>query len=143
MPAQKRVEGLTILGRKKKGFPRSPEKATLETFQNPYPEREYWITFHCPEFTSLCPVTGQPDFGVIKIRYIPNRRCIEAKSLKLYLFSFRNVAIFNEEAANKILDDLVKACRPKKAEIIGEFNPRGGIHITVQATYPHSESTGR
>ena len=143
MPERKRVEGLTLLGRKKKGFPRSPEKASLETFRNPYPKRQYWITFHCPEFTSLCPVTGQPDFGVIEIRYIPNKRCIEAKSLKLYLFSYRNVAMFNEEAINKILDDLVKAVRPREAEIIGEFNPRGGMRITVQATYPHSESTGR
>ena len=131
----RRGEKLTLLGRKIAGYPSSPQEARLETFENQYPGRDYWITFDCPEFTSLCPRTGQPDFGTITIRYIPDKKCLEAKSLKLYLFSYRGMEIFNEDAVNKILDDLVKACRPRKAEVIGEFYPRGGICITVEANY--------
>jgi 7-cyano-7-deazaguanine reductase len=133
---EKRIDlgKLTILGRKT-SYPDSPEKAKLETFKNEYPGRDYWITFHCPEFTSLCPKTNQPDFGVIKIRYIPQKKCLEAKSLKLYLFSYRNIGVFNEHTVNRILDDIVKSCKPRRAEVTGEFNPRGGINITVEATY--------
>lgn len=128
--------GLTLLGRKIGHFPASPDEARLEAFENKYPRRDYWIHFECPEFTSLCPITGQPDFGIIMIDYIPNRRCLESKSLKLYLFSFRNFGTFYEEAVNRILDDLVKACRPRKARVTGKFNPRGGIALTVTAGYP-------
>ena len=132
---EKRIDlnKLTILGRKIP-YPTSPEKAKLETFKNEE-KRDYWVTFHCPEFTSLCPKTNQPDFGTIKIRYIPDKECLEAKSLKLYLFSYRNIRIFNEYAVNRILNDIVKACKPRRAEVSGEFNPRGGIRITVEATY--------
>ncbi len=134
--AEKKIDPgkLTILGRKAP-YPASPEKAKLETFENKYRARDYWVTFHCPEFTSLCPKTNQPDFGTLKIRYIPDKRCLEAKSLKLYLFSYRNMGIFNEHLVNRILDDIVKASRPRRAEVSGEFNPRGGINITVEASY--------
>ncbi len=133
--AKIRGEELTLLGRKITGFPSSPQEAKLEIFENRYPGRDYWVTFHCPEFTSLCPRTGQPDFGTIKIRYIPDKKCLEAKSLKLYLFSYRDTGIFNEDAVNKILDDIVKACRPRKTEVTGEFHPRGGMSITVEVSY--------
>lgn len=132
----KKVNKLTLLGKEIKGHPPSPDKATLETFANKHPERDYWITLHCPEFTSLCPKTAQPDFGTITIKYIPDKKVLEAKSLKLYLFSFRNIGIFNEDAVNKILDAIVKACSPRRVEVSGEFRPRGGISITVKAVYP-------
>lgn len=130
-----RGEELTLLGRKITGYPSSPQEARLESFENQYPGRDYRITFHCPEFTSLCPRTAQPDFGTIEIRYIPDKKCLEAKSLKLYLFSYRDVGIFNEDVVNKILDDIVSVCRPRKAEVTGEFYPRGGICISVEASY--------
>ncbi|MBT9132406.1 NADPH-dependent 7-cyano-7-deazaguanine reductase QueF [candidate division NPL-UPA2 bacterium Unc8] len=131
---------LTFLGKKIRGYPSSPDEASLETFVNKYSKRDYWITFHCPEFTSICPETAQPDFGTITIRYIPDKKCLEAKSLKLYLFSFRSVGIFNEDAVNKILDAVIKASSPRRAEVSGEFRPRGGISITVRATYPNLTS---
>ncbi len=131
----RRGEEVTLLGRKTTGYPSSPQEARLETFENQYPGRDYRVTFDCPEFTAICPRTSQPDFGIIKIQYIPDRKCLEAKSLKLYLFSYRGIGIFNEDAVNKILDDIVEACHPRKAEVIGEFYPRGGICITVEASY--------
>lgn len=138
----RRGEELTLLGRKITGYPSSPQEARLETFENQYLERDYWITFDCPEFSSLCPRTGQPDFGTITIQYIPDKKCLEAKSLKLYLFSYRNIGIFNEDVVNKILDDIVKACCPREAEVIGEFYPRGGIYITVEASYSKRKRGG-
>ncbi len=129
-------EDLTILRAGERDYPASPDEAKLETFENRHPERDYWITLDCPEFTSLCPVTNQPDFGRITIRYVPDSRCIESKSLKLYIFSFRSHNTFHEEAVNRILDDLVKACAPRKAIVEGAFNPRGGISITVTAEHP-------
>jgi 7-cyano-7-deazaguanine reductase len=98
--------------------------------------REYEITFDCPEFTALCPITGQPDFGRIEIRYVPDRECLESKSLKLYLFAFRNQGTFHEAVVNRILDDVVKAIRPRKAVVLGDFNARGGIALRVEATFP-------
>lgn len=103
----------------------------LETFPNPNPNRDYSIDFTCPEFTCLCPKTGQPDFATIKISYIPDELCIELKSLKLYLWSYRNEGAFHEGVTNKILDDLVFACKPRYAKIIGDFYVRGGIHTIV------------
>lgn len=126
---------LTILKRSQQRYPETPNEAKLETFANRYPDRDYWITFDCPEFTSLCPVTGQPDFGQLTIRYVPDERCIESKSLKLYLFSYRNYGTFHEEVVNRVLDDLVAACQPRKAVVVGEFLPRGGISIRVEAKY--------
>ncbi len=132
-PKNLKHEGLTLLNRNHKEYPVSPETAKLEFFENAYPNRDYVIEFDCPEFTSLCPVTGQPDFGHIKIRYIADRRCIESKSLKLYLFSFRNDNTFHEEAVNRILTDLVKVLSPRWMRVEGVFRPRGGIAISVVA----------
>jgi 7-cyano-7-deazaguanine reductase len=109
--------------------------AALETFPNPRPEREYEIEIRCPEFTSVCPKTGLPDFGEILIRYVPDRACIELKSLKHYLIDYRNQGIFYEAATNKILDDLVAACRPRRMTVTGAFSVRGGITTTVIAEY--------
>ena len=125
---------LTLLSRSHTEYPDTPDKAKLETFVNAYPQRDYEILFDCPEFTSLCPVTGQPDFGHIRVRYIADKRCIESKSLKLYLYSFRNHHTFHEEAVNRILTDLAKACKPRWMEVNGEFRPRGGISLTITAT---------
>ena len=130
---KRRLEGLTLLNRNHKEYPSSPENAKLEFFENAYPERNYVIEFDCPEFTSLCPVTGQPDFGHIKVRYIADKRCVESKSLKLYLFSFRNENTFHEEAVNRILSDLTKLLKPRWMRVEGVFRPRGGIAISVAA----------
>ncbi len=110
-------------------------QAKIETFPNPRPRREYLIKHVAPEFTSLCPRTGQPDFGTISVEYVADRLCIELKGLKLYLQSYRNRGIFYEDATNVILDDLAAACRPKWMKVTGEFNTRGGIHSVVTAEY--------
>ena len=107
----------------------------LETFENKHPGNDYWVQFNCPEFTSLCPITGQPDFAEIKIMYIPGRRMVESKSLKLYLFSFRNHGDFHEDCVNTIMKDLVKLMEPKYIEVVGLFTPRGGISIYPYANY--------
>jgi len=107
----------------------------LETFDNQYPDRDYTIEIVCPEFTSVCPRTGQPDFGTIKITYVPDRKCIELKSLKLYLQRYRNEGIFYENAANRILDDLAAVLEPRRIVLEASFRPRGGITTTVTATY--------
>ena len=130
-----RLKDLTLLSANERRYPASPEEARLETFENLYPQNDYVITFDCPEYTSLCPVTGQPDFGHIIIRYIADKRCVESKSLKLYLFSFRNSNTFHEESVNRILTDFVAACNPRKCEVVGLFRPRGGIAINVKATF--------
>jgi len=109
--------------------------SALETFPNPRPERAYEIAIECPEFTSMCPKTGLPDFGTIRIRYQPGESCIELKSLKYYLLSFRNQGIFYEAATNRILDDLVAACRPRRMTVVGDFTARGGITTAVTAEY--------
>jgi 7-cyano-7-deazaguanine reductase len=108
----------------------------LETFPNPNTERDYEIRFDCPEFTCLCPRTGQPDFATIRIRYVPAERCVELKSLKLYLWSFRNEGHFHEAVTNRILDDLVKALAPRSLTVVGDFLVRGGIHTVVEVRYP-------
>ena len=110
--------------------------ATIETFPSPRPDREFEIAISCPEFTSVCPKTGQPDFGTVTIRYVPDRACVELKSLKLYLIEYRNRGIFYEAAVNAILDDLVRACRPRRMEVEGAFTARGGITTTVVARTP-------
>ena len=115
---------------------KNQEIVEIETFPNPFPGRDYNIDMECPEFTCLCPKTGQPDFGILDISYIPNKLCIELKSLKIYLTSYRNEGGFHEKVVNIILDDLVSACKPKKMKIVGDFNVRGGIHTTV--TVEHS-----
>lgn len=107
----------------------------LDTFPNPEPGRDYEVACDCPEFTSLCPKTGQPDFGTIRIRYVPNKLCIELKSLKLYLWSYRNEGAFYEKVTNMILNDLVAACEPKWMQVVGDFNVRGGISTRVTVTH--------
>ena len=107
----------------------------LETFPNPNPERDYEIAFEAPEFTCLCPMTGQPDFATIRIRYTPDATCVELKSLKLYLWSFRDEGHFHEAVTNRILDDLVGALAPRRARVEGDFNVRGGIHTVVVAEF--------
>jgi len=130
------AKGLTLLGGGTLPTPPSPDQARLEAFPNPSPRRAYQITFDCPEFTSLCPVTGQPDFAHITIEYWPRRHCVESKALKLYLGSFRNQGCFAETIVNRILDDLVACCQPRRATVTGRFTPRGGIAIIVTATHP-------
>lgn len=115
----------------------------IEIFQNPAPKRDYEIHMECPEFTCLCPKTGQPDFAVIEITYIPDRLCIELKSLKLYLWSFRQEGAFHEKVINDILDDLVKACKPRFMRVVGDFNVRGGIHTSVSVEYSNKKSRAR
>lgn len=107
----------------------------IETFPNPRPGREYEIAISAPEFTSVCPITGQPDFGEIRITYVPDDLCIELKSFKLYIFAYRQRGIFYEAATNQILDDLVDACQPRRMTVVGDFTPRGGIKTAVTAAY--------
>jgi 7-cyano-7-deazaguanine reductase len=129
MPAK--LTGLTMLGRKV----RRPSKK-LEAFPNKYPGRDYRVVLETSEFTALCPITGQPDFGTITISYVPDRLVVESKSLKLYLWSFRNEGAFHEAVTNRILDDLVSALKPRKCEVVGDFLVRGGIHTVVVARFP-------
>ena len=116
----------------------NPEVQTseLETFPNPNPDRDYVIEIRCPEFTSVCPKTGQPDFGTITFNYVPDKVCVELKALKLYLQGYRSQGIFYEAVVNKILDDFVAACRPRRAKVAGDFSPRGGITSHISAEYP-------
>ena len=108
----------------------------LETFENAFPGREYWVEMTCPEFTCVCPMSGLPDFATLTIRYVPDKRCIELKSLKLWLVEFRDVGIFHENVVNHVLDVLVDACAPRQAVVVGKFNIRGGIKTTVTARHP-------
>ena len=107
----------------------------LETFENQHPDNDYWVRFNCPEFTTLCPITGQPDFAEIRISYVPDVRMVESKSLKLYLFSFRSHGDFHEDVVNAIMKDLIKLMDPKYIEVTGLFTPRGGISIFPYANY--------
>ena len=136
VPKKKRPGQLTLLGRSEVRLPASPAEARLETFQNPAPRRNYRIHFETDDFTSVCPITGQPDFARIEIDYVPDRLCVESKSLKFYLASYRNERAFNEAVTNRILDDFVKACAPREAIITAQFSARGGIALTIRAEYP-------
>lgn len=129
------LEGVTLLGEKKTVYPTDYAPQVLETFVNKHPEQDYLVTLNCPEFTSLCPKTGQPDFAKIIINYIPGERMVESKSLKLYLFSFRNHGDFHEDCINIIMKDLVKLMEPRYLEVVGIFTPRGGISIYPFANY--------
>ena len=129
------TKDLTLLGNKKTVYKDHYAPQVLETFINKHPDNDYMVTFHCPEFTSLCPITGQPDFAKIRINYIPNQKMVESKSLKLYLFSFRNQGDFHEDCVNIIMKDLVKLMEPKYLEVKGIFTPRGGIAIHPFANY--------
>ena len=129
------VSRLTLLGNTGVKYPTEYDPAILETFDNKHPDNEYLVTFTCPEFTSLCPKTGQPDFAKIIINDIPRLKMVESKSLKLYLFSFRNHGDFHEDCVNIIMKDLVKLMDPRYLEVIGLFTPRGGISIYPFANY--------
>jgi 7-cyano-7-deazaguanine reductase len=128
-------EGLTLLGHEI----RQPVRK-LETFPNRHPGRRYTVTLVCPEFTCVCPMTGQPDFATITIRYIPDQKIVESKSLKLYLWSYRNEGVFHEHVTNLILDDLVATLEPLECEVTGAFAVRGGIALTVDASYQKPEN---
>lgn len=126
---------LTQLGSKQTTYSSDYNPSVLETFDNKHQGNDYWVKFNCPEFTSLCPITGQPDFATIYISYIPNVKMVESKSLKLYLFSFRNHGDFHEDCVNIIMKDLIKLMDPKYIEVWGKFMPRGGISIDPYCNY--------
>ena len=129
------TKDLTLLGNQNVKYPVDYDPGVLETFPNSYPERDYFVKFNCPEFTTLCPITNQPDFATIYISYIPGEKMVESKSLKLYLFSYRNHGGFHETSVNMIMDDLVKLMDPKYIEVWGKFTPRGGISIDPYCNY--------
>ena len=133
------VEGLSLLGNKRTVYAQDYDPSVLEAFENRHQDRDYHVRFECPEFTALCPITGQPDFATIYIEYVPDVRMVESKSLKLYLFSFRNHGDFHEDCVNIIMKDLVKLMDPKYIEVKGLFNPRGGISILPFANYGDTE----
>lgn len=135
VPKRNKTAGLTLLGKSQARLPASPADARLETFPNPA-RRDYRIRFETADFTSLCPVTGQADFAQVIIEYVPDALCIESKSLKFYLASYRNERAFNEAVTNCILDDFVQACSPREAAVTAEFSARGGLALTVRAEYP-------
>ena len=135
MSEEREKEGLTLLGNQGVKYPTDYNPELLEAFENKHPDNDYFVKFNCPEFTSLCPITGQPDFGKIYISYIPDKMMVESKSLKLYLFSFRNHGDFHEDCVNKIMKDLIKLMDPKYIEVLGDFMPRGGISIVPFANY--------
>ena len=135
MAKRTKPRGLTLLGKSEARLPSSPAEARLETFQNPA-KRNYRIRFETADFTSLCPVTGQVDFAQITIDYVPAKLCVESKSLKFYLASYRNERAFNEAVTNHILDDFVRACAPRYVSVTAEFSARGGIALTVRAEFP-------
>lgn len=139
MRTDKELEGVTLLGNQNVAYPTDYNPGLLETFDNKHPGREYIVTFDCPEFTTLCPKTGQPDFGHIFISYIPRQRMVESKSLKLYLFSFRNHGDFHEDCVNIILNDLRSLMDPRYIEVRGLFLPRGGISIYPFANWGDDE----
>jgi 7-cyano-7-deazaguanine reductase len=124
-----------LLGKSSTGYPDQPDASIIETFPNRYPNREYLVELDCSDFTSLCPVTSQPDYARISIEYVPRECCIETKSLKFYLASYRNVRTFNEEVVNRILDDLKEACDPIQIKVTGKFAARGGISVTAIADF--------
>ena len=126
---------ITLLGNQNTKYASDYAPEVLETFPNKHPERDYFVKFNCPEFTSLCPITGQPDFAEIRISYLPDVKMVESKSLKLYLFSFRNHGAFHEDCVNIIMKDLIRLMDPKYIEVTGIFTPRGGISIYPYANY--------
>ncbi|MBQ3849217.1 MAG: NADPH-dependent 7-cyano-7-deazaguanine reductase QueF [Clostridia bacterium] len=128
-------EDLTLLGSEKTEYRDKYDPAVLESFGNKHPEYDYFVKFNCPEFTSLCPITGQPDFATIIISYVPDAKLVESKSLKLYMFSFRNQGDFHEDVVNTIMKDLIELLRPKFIEVWGKFLPRGGLSIDPYCNY--------
>ncbi|AFV01269.1 MULTISPECIES: preQ(1) synthase [Dehalobacter] len=136
----KETEGLSLLGSGQTRYVFDYDSDILESFANKYPDNNYFVRLNCPEFTSLCPITGQPDFGTMIINYIPDQKLVESKSLKLYLFSFRNHGGFHEDVVNIIMKDLIRLLEPRYIEVIGEFSPRGGISIHPYSNYGQPDS---
>lgn len=132
--SEQELQGVTMLGQTT-DYPTDYAPQVLEAFDNKHPDNDYFVKFNCPEFTSLCPMTGQPDFATIYISYVPDKKMVESKSLKLYLFSFRNHGDFHEDCINIIMKDLVKLMNPKYIEVWGKFTPRGGLSIDPYANY--------
>ena len=132
---QEELSEITLLGNQGTTYTYSYDPEILEVFNNKHPKNDYFVKFNCPEFTSLCPITGQPDFATIYISYIPGENMVESKSLKLYLFSFRNHGDFHEDCMNIIMEDLIKLMDPKYIEVWGKFTPRGGISIDPYCNY--------
>ncbi|MBN1182080.1 MAG: NADPH-dependent 7-cyano-7-deazaguanine reductase QueF [Bacteroidales bacterium] len=128
------MNSITQLGNKTE-YPNEYNPKILESFDNKHPDVDYWVKFNCPEFTALCPITGQPDFATIYISYMPDKKLVESKSLKLYLFSFRNHGSFHEDCVNIIMKDLIKLMNPKYIEVWGKFMPRGGLSIDPYCNY--------
>lgn len=137
--SEKKLKSIKSLGNTNTNYPTDYDSSALECFENVHPENDYVVTFYAYEFSSLCPKTGQPDFAKLYIKYIPNIKMVESKSLKLYLFSFRNHGDFHEDCINMIMKDLVKLMKPKYFEITGIFTPRGGISIMPFANYSNGE----
>ena len=135
MRTKEQLEGITHLGSAGTKYPDNYAPEVLEAFVNKHPDNDYFVKFNCPEFTSLCPLTGQPDFAAIYISYIPDEKMVESKSLKLYLFSFRNHGDFHEDCINIIMKDLIKLMDPKYIEVWGKFTPRGGLSIDPYCNY--------
>jgi 7-cyano-7-deazaguanine reductase len=135
-PLASDTTGLTLLGAGSLPQVETPSTTLLETFVSPAPKRRYEICFSSNEFTSMCPITGQPDYATITIRYVPKERCVESKALKLYLRSFRNQGVFAESIVNRMLDDLMEVLSPRSLTVIGDFTPRGGIGLRVEVSYP-------
>lgn len=133
--SKEEVKNLSLLGNKNVSYPNDYNPDILETFDNKHLNHDYFVKFNCPEFTSLCPITGQPDFATITISYVPDIKMVESKSLKLYLFSFRNHGDFHEDCINIIMEDLIKVMNPKYIEVWGKFTPRGGISIDPYCNY--------
>jgi 7-cyano-7-deazaguanine reductase len=135
MSKEKKIDGISLLGDQNVKYNYDYNPQVLERFENKHQDRDYFVKFNCPEFTSLCPITGQPDFAAIYISYVPNIYMVESKSLKLYLFSFRNHGDFHENCINTIMKDLIKLMDPKYIEVWGKFTPRGGISIDPYCNY--------
>ena len=133
--SKEETQGVTLLGNQGTTYPDNYAPEVLETFVNKHPDNDYFVKFNCPEFTSLCPITGQPDFAAITISYVPDVKMVESKSLKLYLFSFRNHGDFHEDCVNIIMKDLIRLMEPKYIEVWGKFTPRGGISIDPYCNY--------
>lgn len=133
--SKEEVKDLSLLGNQQVSYSSNYNPDILETFDNKHPNHDYFVKFNCPEFTSLCPITGQPDFAAITISYVPDVKMVESKSLKLYLFSFRNHGDFHEDCINIIMEDLIKVMNPKYIEVWGKFTPRGGISIDPYCNY--------
>ena len=133
--SKEELQGVTQLGNQHTTYAQDYDPSLLETFVNKHPDRDYFVKFNCPEFTSLCPMTGQPDYATIYISYVPGERMVESKSLKLYLFSFRNHGDFHEDCVNIIMKDLIRLMDPRYIEVTGIFTPRGGISIYPYCNY--------